>query len=281
MHSNNKSENFYLTIFSYIISLFLGWQIFSFINIYFQLNENKIQFSFDQWMDIQFTYFPVIVITLIIVAVILLNRNAIKQKLYPLNYTALKRMLIWITILISGVLANYILSIFNISQNIIELINFVIAILCLNQLSKVFYIKEKLTWFHPTTVSSFIISVALLGISQMLIFETVIFPFKRYAYLLLIILTLELLRIFSRFKYLTKYSFETNMIARSLLGKYGIYFGVRVVAGIFMPIVYTIYALYANEKLFQGVGALIIIGEFIERLLFVYLSDSVVHDPKN
>ena len=58
------------------------------------------------------------------------------------------------------------------------------------------------------------------------------------------------------------------------MGKYGIYFGVRVVAGIFMPFVYIIYALYANEKLFQGVGALVIIGEFVERLLFIYLSDT-------
>jgi len=90
---------------------------------------------------------------------------------------------------------------------------------------------------------------------------------------------IELLRIFTRFKYLTKFNYETNMIARSLLGRYGIYFGVRIVAGIFMPFVYIIYALYANEKLFQGVGALILIGEFIERLLFIYLSNTTL--PKS
>lgn len=276
MHRYNKSDNFYLTIFSYLVSLVLGWHIFSFINIYFQLNENKIQSSYEQWFNIQTVYFPIIGIILLIVSVVLLKRKAFSQKLYPLNYKALNWMLIWISILFFSVLVNYILYIFHNSQNIIELINFVFSILGLNQLSKLFYIKEKLTWFHPTTVSTFFISTSLLGISQMLIFKTVIYPFKGYAYIILILMILELVRIFSRFKYLTNYSYETNMIARSLLGKHGIYFGVRVVAGIFMPIVYIIYALYANEKLFQGVGALIIIGEFIERLLFVYLSESGV-----
>ena len=161
-------------------------------------------------------------------------------------------------------------------QNILELINFVIAILCLSQLSKLFYVKEKSAWYHPTTLGTFYISAILLGISQMIVFETVLSPFSGYAYFLLILLVIEVLRIFTRFKYLTKFSYETNMIARSLLGKYGIYFGVRVVAGIFMPFVYIIYALYANEKLFQGVGALIIIGEFIERLLFIYLSNTTI-----
>ena len=159
-------------------------------------------------------------------------------------------------------------------QNILELINLVFAILCLSQLSKIFFVKEKSAWFHPTTLSTFYISAALLGISQLLIFESLNYPFSGYAYFLLALLVIEVLRIFTRFKYLTKHCYETNMIARSLLGKYGIYFGVRVVAGIFMPFVYIIYALYANEKLFQGVGALLLIGEFIERLLFIYLSDT-------
>lgn len=274
MNNQNKVENFYLTVFSYIISLFLGWQIFSFINIFFQLNEKRIQFSFEQWMGVQSTYYPIISIILVLLGIVLLNRNAIKQKYYLLNYPALKSMITWLAILIGGVFVNYLLFLFDIAQNFIELINFILTILCLNQLSKIFYVKNKLAWYHPTTQGSIIISVLLLGISQMLIFETINYPFTGYAYLLLILLIIENLRIFSRFKYLTKTSYETNKIARLLLGRYGIYFGVRVVAGIFMPIVYIIYALYANENLFQGVGALLIIGEFVERLLFIYLSDT-------
>ena len=195
MNKQNKVENFYLTVFSYIISLFLGWQIFSFINIFFQLNEKRIQFSFEQWMGVQYTYFPIISIILILLGIVLLNRNAIKQKHYLLNYPALKSMITWLAILIGGVFVNYLLFNFDIEQNFVELINFILAILCLNQLSKIFYVKNKLAWYHPTTQGSIIISILLLGISQMLIFETINYPFTGYAYLLLILLIIEILRI--------------------------------------------------------------------------------------
>ena len=274
MNNKNNLENLLITIYTYTITAFLGWQIFSFINIYFQLNQNRIQFSFQQWMTIQYSYFPVISVFIIVLLVLLFTRKSIKQKQFPFNYLAFKLHIIYLSVLIAGVLINYILYIYQMHQNILELINLVFAILCLSQLSKIFFVKEKSAWFHPTTLSTFYISSALLGISQLLIFESLNYPFSGYAYFLLALLVIEILRIFTRFKYLTKRSYETNMIARSLLGKYGIYFGVRVVAGIFMPFVYIIYALYANEKLFQGVGALLLIGEFIERLLFIYLSDT-------
>ena len=274
MNNKNNLENLLITIYTYTVTAFLGWQIFSFINIYFQLNQNRIQFSFQQWMTIQYSYFPVISVFIIVLLVLLFTRKSIKQKQFPFNYLAFKLHIIYLSVLIAGVLINYILHIYQMHQNILELINLVFAILCLSQLSKLFYLKVKSAWFHPTTLSTFYISAALLGISQLLIFESLNYPFSGYAYFLLALLVIEVLRIFTRFKYLTKHSYETNMIARSLLGKYGIYFGVRVVAGIFMPFVYIIYALYANEKLFQGVGALLLIGEFIERLLFIYLSDT-------
>jgi hypothetical protein len=273
MKKPNNLINFYFTIFSYTITLFLGWQIFSFINVYFQLNESRIQFTFQQWMEIQISYLPAVITVIIIFCILLIANKSIQQKMYSVNYKAFKMLLIWLLFLIIGSFTNYILFIFQLQQNFLELINLIFAILSLIQLSKLFFTKEKLSWYHPTTISTFYISVALLGISQMLVFETLNKPYTGYAYLLLILLTLEVLRIFARFKYLTKSSYETNQIARSLLGRYGIYFGVRVVAGVFMPIVYIIYALYANEKLFQGVGALLLIGEFIERLMFVYLSE--------
>jgi len=279
MNKKNSIENLLLTIYVYIVTAFLGWQIFSFINIYFQLNQKRIQFAFQQWMEVHSSYFPV-VITLIIVLFLLLSaRKSIKQKQYPINYIAFRMHIIYLSILMVGILINYFLYINQMHQNILELLNIVVAILCLSQVSKLFFVKEKSTWYHPTTLGSIYISTILLGISQMVIFETVSYPFSGYAYFLLLLLVIELLRIFTRFKYLTKFNYETNMIARSLLGRYGIYFGVRIVAGIFMPFVYIIYALYANEKLFQGVGALILIGEFIERLLFIYLSNTTL--PKS
>ncbi|MFC2088548.1 hypothetical protein ACFLSX_03025 [Calditrichota bacterium] len=149
--------------------------------------------------------------------------------------------------------------------------NLVFAILSLHQLSKVFYVQEKLAWYHPTTQSTFYISAMLLGISQILIFN--LFETQSYEYIILILLIIEALRLTTRFRFLSKTSYETNKIARLFLGKYGIYFGVRVVVGIFMPIAYTVYSMISSVGLLQGVGALIIIGEFLERLLFVFISE--------
>ena len=134
--------------------------VFSFINIYFQPNENRIQFAFQQWMGIQYNYFPIIALILIIVGTVLLTTKSVKKKRYPINYPALRSMLTWLSILIIGICVNYILFNFGLQQNILELINLIVAIICLNQLSKLFYLKEKLTWFHPTTRSSFFISAA-------------------------------------------------------------------------------------------------------------------------
>jgi len=274
MKNNKNAENLLITIYSYVVNAFLGWNILSFINIYFQLNQNRIQFSFQQWMAVQYNYFPIAGIVIVLLFIILISKNSIRQKQFTINYLAFKFHAIYLVLFIVGALINYILCIYQSHQNILELINFIIAIMCLSQLSKVFYIKEITAWYHPTTLSTFYISAALLGFSQLVIFKIISTPFSGYVYFLLLLMVIEVFRIFTRFKYLSKFSYETNMIARSLLGKYGIYFGVRVIAGIFMPFVYIIYAIFANDKLFQGVGMLLLIGEFIERLLFIYLSDT-------
>lgn len=271
MSSSNIPKNFIVTIYTYLVSAFLGWQIFSFINIYFQLNQNRIELSFQKWMAIQTNYFPIVALILILLLGLLFKYS----KNYHFNYIIFRRHILYLIGVLVFSFLNYILYIFNLHQNIFELINFIFVVLCLQQLSKLFYIKEKATWFHQTTIGAFYISAILLGISQLILFELITYPFTGYAYSLLVVLTIEILRIFMRFKYLTKFNYETNQIARLLLGKYGIYFGVRVIVGIFMPVVYTFYALYTNDKLIMGVGVLLVIGELLERILFIYLSGSI------
>jgi hypothetical protein len=272
MNKQFKKEKLLLTIYSYITTAFLGWQIVSFSSVYFQLSEKKIQYAFSQWIEVQTVYFPIAAFFLIVFFILLFTSKNINSKKFPLNYFAFKKQFVYLFILVCGILINYVLNSLDNHQNFIELLNLVFAVLCLNKLSKVFYIAEKLAWNHPTTQSTFYISAGLLGISQILILQ--LFEAQSFEYIILLLLIIEILRLTARFKFLAKASYETRTIAHSLLGKYGIYFGVRVVAGIFMPVAYIVYGMFSNIGFLQGVGALIIIGEFLERLLFVYISEN-------
>ncbi len=268
MKNQFKFENFLLTIYSYLATAFLGWQILSFFGVYFQSNEKKIQISLSQWLDVQVVYLPIITICIIIlITSLFLNKN-IRSGKYILNRPALNKHLVYLLLLFAGIGINFVLS----HKNILELVNLVLAILSLHQLSKLFFVQNKISWYHPTTQGGFYLSAGLLGISQILIFG--VFSETSYSNLIIILLVIEAMRLTARFRFLSKFSKETNIIARSLLGRYGIYFGVRVVAGIFMPLAYTVYSMITNAELLRGVGALIIIGEFLERLLYIYISGS-------
>lgn len=268
MKNQFKIENLLLTIYSYLVTAFLGWQILSFFSVYFQSNENRIQQTLSQWIEVQVIYLPIAATCIIVLIIgLFLNKN-IRSGNYILNRSALNKHVIYLALLFVGIILNFLLS----HKNIVELINLVLAILSLHQLAKLFFAEGRISWYHPTTISSFYISAGLLGISQILIFNS--FKETSYSNLIIILLVFEALRLTTRFKFLSKFSKETNQIARSLLGRYGIYFGVRVVAGIFMPLAYTVYSMITEAELLRGVGALIIIGEFLEKLLFIYISDN-------
>ena len=88
---------------------------------------------------------------------------------------------------------------------------------------------------------------------------------------ILILLIFDTLILYSRFRYLSKFSSATNRIARRLLGPYLLYFGSRVIVGIFMPIIYLIYALIFSTITIKGTGILLLVGTFLGWALFIFV----------
>jgi hypothetical protein len=105
-----------------------------------------------------------------------------------------------------------------------------------------------------------------------------VMPFEDYhtiGWFLLVILLVEMLAMFGRFRYLTRTSVETNRVARIHLTRYRILFGIRVIFGMFVPLVFITYYLFLSGPVFKSAAFLLIIGELIDKFLFVFTAEEV------
>jgi hypothetical protein len=57
------------------------------------------------------------------------------------------------------------------------------------------------------------------------------------------------------------------------MGPYLLYFGTRIIVGIFMPILYLLYAIFFDPITLKGTAILLLLGTFLERLLFVFVME--------
>jgi len=106
MNKNFKKEELFLTLYTYLASAFLGWQIISFVNIYLEMSQRKIGLAFNQWLNVQTVYFPIAVFVLIVLVVLLKTSKGIKSQLFPLNYETYKKHILYFFILIGGISIN-------------------------------------------------------------------------------------------------------------------------------------------------------------------------------
>jgi len=122
---------------------------------------------------------------------------------------------------------------------------------------------------HPTTHGSFFVTALLIGCVLMSIFNLVSTDSSTLYYFLLGLLTVDLFIVYARFQYLTNSSQATIQIARKLMGNHLLYFGARILLGIFMPAVFILYMVLINGEEVKGVEILILVGTSIDRFLFV------------
>ena len=133
----------------------------------------------------------------------------------------------------------------------------------------VFYNSKIPGWIHPTTHGTFFVSAPLIGCSLVGIFNLIPSDTSLLQYFLLILLILELFIVYARFKYLSKSNQTTIQIARKLMGSQLLYFGSRIIIGIFMPAIFILYVIFIEESKVQGLEFLILFGTIIDRFLFI------------
>ena len=253
-------------LFVYYSVTLLGWEIVSFIYLYHSMDEKIIDHRFKQWMEFEpYLIITGIIITLLFFLIKSYNSHAKRNSPTEMSKQATRQLVL------SGLLLiNYLLYQFHSHLDLIQLLIFFFGLWVLIHWGSVFYSSDVASWNHPTTHGTFFVSALLNGCALLSIFSLVTIENTPLKYYLLILLFLELLIVYARFQYLSRFSQETNLIARKLMGPHLLYFGMRIILGIFMPAIFIIYTLFTGAAI-QGVEALIFIGTLLDKWLFMAL----------
>jgi hypothetical protein len=158
-------------------------------------------------------------------------------------------------------------------EHIFELILAAFSLFLLGRIAAIFYQAPKLAWKHPTTFGNHYVSAGLQGLGILLSFNIAAFNKPFIPVLLFVLIILDLSILFARFKYLSKANAITHRIAQRLMGKNILYYGLRIIIGIFMPMVYVVYMFIVKINVLQGVAFFIMSGMILERYLFMLIVD--------
>ena len=253
------------TLLIYYATLLFGWQIVAFTYIYSSMDELIIDERLEQFFRFQ----PSLIGLGLLLTIIVDIWNRFYDKQGATDHTDLRKISKIQYGYILLLLSNYILYKSNLHFNTLELLTFIISLWLLNNLGSILYIPAKPGWYHPTTHGSLYIAAILIGSSLLDIFDLVKIQDGKLVYFVLSLLTFELIILYARFQYLSKQSQETNRLARKLMGRQILFFGTRIIVGIFMPIIFIVYSTFLDEQPVEGITALILLGTILERYLFV------------
>ena len=144
-----------------------------------------------------------------------------------------------------------------------ELLNFFIFLLAASSIlgiARTFSVKSKYdSWNHPTTAGGIIEGTISLG---------TIAGLWAFAGTDLSILVFEILTLWARFRYLSRWSYLTQETLQMLLGSHIALFGVRFIFGLIMPLVYIVWVLFISNLSLLPIILMIFVGELSERILF-------------
>jgi hypothetical protein len=124
-------------------------------------------------------------------------------------------------------------------------------------------------WNHPTTSGGIVQGTAAIGLSIGL----GIYPEpplqNSLGWWLLMVLVLEILTLWSRFRFLSRANLHTRKSLKTILGSHLILFGIRFIFGLIMPLVYLLWVLLISSTIpLQPAILMVLVGEISERILF-------------
>ncbi len=129
-------------------------------------------------------------------------------------------------------------------------------------------------WRHPTT-SGFVLMSGFILAGGVIILQG---EFVEYTDTLLtglaILLIMELLILFARFRFLTHSDQNMRRIAERMLGTNILIFGGFIISGIFIPLVLIFFSMLVQPISEQGIAVLIIFGAICERYLFFFVTEA-------
>ena len=265
MNSKKNISQITITLALYYSTLMLGWQVASFVYIYASMDDAIIRAHLEKFFYFQ----PYLLGTGLIISIF----SKILAGLYDLkDITVLLELrknakvawgyLLWL-------ISSYLLFKVHSYLHVFDLITFLFSLWLIYWLGSVLNKAAMPGWYHPTTHGSLYMAAALNGCVLLDVFNMVKLENTGLVYLVLLLLTFEIIILYARFQHLAKHSQETNRLARRLMGSQILFFGTRIMVGIFMPMIFLIYSVFSGGKSVEGVAVLILAGTLLERYLFV------------
>ena len=270
--SKRQFKEICLSLYVFYCSVLIGWQVVSFIYLYQNLEEVEIIARLSHWSIFQ-SY--IISIGIAVAVLFLIVRPFLEFKNIEFR-RKLNMQIILNTGFLGLLLVDIILFRFGPTVSLLRLIIFFAALWILDRWGSFFYRSGITAWQHPTTYGTFIIAALLNGCALLSIFDLTGFPNTTLVYYILILLIFELFILYARFQFLSKSSQELNKIARNLFGSQILPFGIRIIIGIFMPLIFILYSMLVDGRSVEGIGILILIGTLLERYLFINGSGDVL-----
>jgi len=253
------------SLYIYYSTLIIGWQLVSFIYIYQSTNSTEILNRLENWSGIQ----PYLIGIGALITIFLFILHRISPIVQLQHIQGLPKQVMVQNVFLAFIFLNYLMIVLKIHLDIFELVSFIFAIWVLMRWGSVFYHSKMVAWRHPTTHGTFIIATLLNGCALLILLDLVGMDSSTIYFYLLILLLFDLFIVFARFQFLSKSGEATNRIARNLMGKHILYFGSRIIIGIFMPAIFILYMIFITGGEIKGVELLILVGTMLDRFLFI------------
>jgi DMSO reductase anchor subunit len=209
-----------------------------------------------------------------VITIFLLIVHRFSPILYLQHIQGIQKQILLQNIFLVILFFNYLSIILKLHLEVFELISFIFAIWVLKRWGTVFYQSKIAGWRHPTTHGAFFVHAILLGTALLNMLQPEDIDSDLLQIILVVLLGIDLLIVFARFQFLSKPGETTRKIARNLMGRNLLYFGARIILGIFMPAIFLIYNIIRGEGDVKGIEILVLLGILIDRYLFIDAADS-------
>jgi hypothetical protein len=268
--SKEKIYRYVFLIYLFLSMVLIGWQFWAFVTIYGSAQENLIPVRLDVFMQsLPAFLIPGMIIILICGTVLFIARRPFDL----LNITFFKYHYISLCIYFILLLLDYILFRASCHYNIMELIITIFGLMAVYAGGMAHLKSDLVIYHHPTLMGSQVVHTALAGLAAFLLMS----PLSEYAAFqpgwFLALIFLDMFIVLGHFRFLSAAGSETRLIARQLLGKYIFLFGARLIVGIFIPLVLVIYSIFSDRIELSGAAALVLIGIFLQRAIFIIVID--------
>jgi len=222
-------------------------------------------------------------ISMILLALLEFLRPRLSAKNVFLELPRGKEETRWYVIFLFGQLSILILKYAELDLHVLSFIVFLGTLVYIFHLAQTYTFEpHRPSWNNPTTAGGIIQGTAVLGISLALwVFRDQDLQ-RLLCIILFVILLLEVLTLWSRFRFLSRTNATTQNSVKMLLGSHLALFGVRFIFGLIMPLVYLVWLIFISQNIpFHLIILMVGVGELSERVLFFITSQALPNEGSN